>query len=86
MDLAAQEKWETFTQYKNAMFERTHTDYSPWIIVRGETREHARIQAMKHILSLVDYKDKSPKLVAPDSTYIFPWKREIETKNTPSKR
>ncbi len=74
VDLVAQEKWESFTHYKNEMFRLTHRAENPWVIVRGESREHARIQAMKYILALVDYDDKSKELTKADSQFVFPWK------------
>lgn len=73
VDLAAQEKWEDFTAYKNAMFERTHTAHSPWLIVRGDSREESRIQAILHVLSLVNYEDKSAELMPPDASMLFEW-------------
>lgn len=74
VDLAAQEKWEAFTHYKNEMFNRTHSEENQWLIVRGESREHARIQAMKYLLSLMEYTDKSKDLSPIDPQYLFPWK------------
>ena len=71
VDLAAQEKWEDFTHYKSAMFEKTHTQLSPWVIVRGHTREESRIQAMRYLLNRLEYEGKSPKLTAPDPEQIL---------------
>ncbi|WP_235297377.1 polyphosphate kinase 2 [Portibacter marinus] len=67
VDLAAQDKWEEFTRYKEAMFERTSSVKSPWIIIKGETREYMRIQAMRYILSLYDYAEKSSDVRPPES-------------------
>jgi len=61
VDLAAQEKWEDFTFYKNQMFEKTSTKENPWLIIKGKEREVRRIQAIRYILSLIDYKDKSTR-------------------------
>jgi polyphosphate kinase 2 len=66
VDLAAQEKWEEFTKYKEAMFHHSHSNLSPWVIVSGAEREYMRIQAMRYILSLFDYEGKSPDVVKPD--------------------
>lgn len=70
VDLAAQDKWEDFTSYKNAMCENTSSEKSPWIIVKGDEREYMRIEAMKYILSLFDYTDKSDLVLAPNSEAI----------------
>lgn len=73
VDLAAQEKWTEFTRYKTAMFDRTHTHYAPWVTIHGKTREESRIQAMRYVLSLMDYHDKSPSLKAPDRDQLKLW-------------
>ncbi len=70
VDLLAQEKWEAFTEYKERMFEQTHTAHSPWLIVRGDDREDSRIQAMRHVISLIDYPDKSADLLPVDRKKI----------------
>ncbi|GLR16951.1 polyphosphate kinase 2 [Portibacter lacus] len=74
VDLAAQDKWSDFTKYKLAMFERTNTDKSPWVIVKGEEREYMRIQAMRYILSLYDYADKSLEVKLPDDGAVEVYK------------
>lgn len=75
VDLAAQEKWEEFTHYKNRMFEHTSTDDNPWLIVRCAEREDSRIQTMRYILSLIDYEDKSGDLKEPESEKISKWQK-----------
>jgi polyphosphate kinase 2 len=71
VDMVAQEKWEDFTKYKKAMFNRTHTEISPWVIVRSTERERSRIEAMKYVLSLIDYDGKSPDLELPKEDELF---------------
>ena len=66
VDLAAQEKWEDFTNYKNVMFEKTSTEYSPWIRIKGMERENMRIQSMRYVLSFFDYKGKTLEVQKPD--------------------
>lgn len=70
VDLAAQDKWEDFTKYKNAMCNSTSTEKSPWVIVKGHEREYMRIEAMKYILSLFDYTDKSELVKLPNAEAI----------------
>lgn len=73
VDLAAQDKWEEFTRYKMSMFRNSHCERCPWMIVRGENRELMRIQAMRYILSLVNYKDKSVDVNLPDPQFVVPF-------------
>lgn len=70
VDLAAQDKWSEFTKYKEAMIDKTSSDKSPWVIVKGAEREYMRIEAMKYILSLFDYTDKSNLVQSPNSVAI----------------
>lgn len=74
VDLAAQEKWDEFTAYKSKMFDRTHTNYAPWVVIRGRTREESRIQAMRYLLSTIDYENRSSELLAPDGEQLSLWK------------
>lgn len=78
VDLAAQEKWAAFTEYKNRMFAHTHTAHCPWMIVKGEDREHGRIQAMRYILSLIDYENKSADLLPFEVDHLFAWDSTYE--------
>ena len=63
-DLEAQTHWHEFTRYKEAMFERTDTDYSPWIIIKGNDKQRARVESMRYVLSQLDYKGKDKKNVS----------------------
>lgn len=74
VDLAAQEKWLEFTHFKNEMFRHTHTEISPWMIVRGTEREDTRVQAMRYVLNLLDYPDRSTKILSHDPSKVFSWK------------
>ncbi|MCS6834254.1 MAG: polyphosphate kinase 2, partial [Flammeovirgaceae bacterium] len=58
IDMLAQQKWHEFTRYKELMFEATHTDYSPWVIIDGNDKEVARLESIKYVLSSMDYAKK----------------------------
>lgn len=72
VDLEAQQRWESFTRYKEAMFERTSTPASPWLVVRGNRKKSARLESIRHVLCQVDYPDRGqPGLrLEPDSEVI----------------
>ena len=71
VDLLAQEKWDEFTRYKNLMFERTSMPFSPWVIIKGNIREVARIAAMRYVLHNIDYEEKSVELAAPPQDVLW---------------
>ena len=58
LDQRAQELWDQYTKYKEVMFSRTHTSYSPWIIVKANNKRRARLESIRHLLSMIDYKGK----------------------------
>ena len=72
LDGQAQELWDDYTQYKEVMFSRTHTSFSPWIIVKANNKRRARLESMRYVLSLIDYagKDKARVSLFPDPNII----------------
>lgn len=64
VDLKAQQMWDEFTDYKNKMFLSTHSEKSPWVIVKGNHKPTARIEAMRYLLSRMDYPDKEKAKVS----------------------
>ena len=60
VDLKGQELWNTYTHYKEEMFSKTHTTFSPWIIVKTNNKKQARLESMRYVLSQFNYKEKGP--------------------------
>ena len=58
VDDKAQEHWDVYTKYKEEMFSKTHTAYSPWIIVKANNKKLARVESMRYLLSALDYEGK----------------------------
>ena len=56
VDVQAQSKWEDFTKFKNAMFEKTSTQKSPWVVIKGNDRELARKEAIRYVVHNVSYE------------------------------
>ncbi|MCT4623078.1 MAG: polyphosphate kinase 2 [Schleiferiaceae bacterium] len=57
VDLAAQDLWETYTKYKKKMFEVSHTDKNPWVIIEANKKTKARVEAIKYLLKTIPYKN-----------------------------
>lgn len=58
VDDQAQEHWDLYTKYKEEMFSKTHTSYSPWIIVKANDKKKARLESMRYALSALDFEGK----------------------------
>ena len=64
VDMKAQELWDEITRYKEEMFSRTHTSYSPWIIVNSNNKKLARLESIRYVLSQVPYEGKEDAKVS----------------------
>ncbi len=62
-DLESRRLWEDYTRAKETMFERTHTQESPWWIVNASNKRKARLNCMAHLLAQIDYEDVPQKIV-----------------------
>lgn len=72
LDNKAQELWDGYTRYKEVMFSRTHTSFSPWIIVKANNKRKARLESIRYALSLLGYegKDRASVSLFPDPNVI----------------
>ncbi|MEM6524570.1 MAG: polyphosphate kinase 2 [Bacteroidota bacterium] len=79
VDQKGQELWDKYTYYKEQMFSRTHTSYSPWIIVKTNIKKEARLESIRHLLSSFEYegKDEAATRVLPDPNVIMRFHRSI---------
>jgi hypothetical protein len=59
-------------EYKETVFSRTHTSYSPWIIVKANDKKAARLESIRYVLSLIDYEGKDATRVSlyPDPNIV----------------
>ena len=79
VDEKAQELWDSYTRYKEEMFSKTHTTFSPWIIVKANDKQAARLESLRHVLNLLSYKGKDEAQVrlTPDPNVITRFHRKM---------
>ncbi len=71
IDLAAIDKWDAYTEAKEDMLKATHTDATPWLIVRANDKRRTRLNAIRHVLNAMDYAEKDAEVVrTPDPEII----------------
>jgi polyphosphate kinase len=71
MDMDSVNKWDAYTEAKEAMFGATDTDIAPWIVGKSNDKKRARINAMRHLLAKSDYDDKDHEVVGePDPLIV----------------
>jgi polyphosphate kinase len=71
IDMASLDKWDEYTEAKEAMFFYTDTADAPWTIVKSNDKKRARLNAMRHFLSTLDYPGKDPEVaLSPDPLIV----------------
>lgn len=80
VDMKGQEYWDRYTYYKEQMFAKTHTNFSPWVIVKTNSKRTARLESMRYILSRFDYKGKeqAQTVLLPDPNVVLRYYRHIQ--------
>jgi polyphosphate kinase 2 len=61
MDLESRSKWEEYSKAKDEMFSHTDIKQAPWYVVNADDKERARLNVIHHLLSIIQYKDLTPK-------------------------
>jgi polyphosphate kinase 2 len=78
-DIDSLDHWDDYTAAKETMFVRTSTVWAPWTVVRSNDKRRGRLNAMRHVLSLVDYPHKDASVaVAPDPLIVGPASELVE--------
>jgi polyphosphate kinase len=71
IDRASLDKWDDYTEAKEAMFFYTDTADAPWTIVKSDDKKRARLNAMQHFLDLIPYDEKDRSIVTgPDPLIV----------------
>jgi polyphosphate kinase 2 len=56
MDLPSRSKWFEYSRARDQMLKATDTRYAPWHILRSDDKQRARLNCIRHLLSLIPYK------------------------------
>lgn len=71
IDIKALSKWDDYTQARNKMMAATHSAHSPWTIIRSNDKRRARLNAIRHLLTSLDYPDKDTSRIGKIDTDIL---------------
>ncbi len=61
MDLESRARWINYSKAKDEMFNYTDTKICPWYVVNADDKKKARLNTIKHLLSLIKYEDLTPE-------------------------
>ena len=77
MDLQSRSRFIDYSRAKDEMFVHTDTDVAPWYVVEADSKRHARLNCIAHLLSQIPYEvSRPPNLTLPerqsDGGYVRP--------------
>ena len=61
MDLESRKHWADYSRAKDEMFAITDTKQAPWYVVNAEDKKAARLNVIRHLLSMIPYNDLTPE-------------------------
>ena len=71
IDAEATKRWKDYSRARNAMFARTHTVLSPWIVVRADDKRQARLNLIRDLLARLGYPGADEALLTPNPNIVF---------------
>ncbi len=80
VDMQGQRLWDKYTYYKELMFAKTHTTFSPWVVVKTNNKREARLESIRYVLSKFNYADNREAITSllPDPNIVERYYRHIK--------
>ena len=77
MDMQSRARWVEYSKAKDEMFAHTDIKQAPWYVVNADNKMCARLNCIRHLLSLIPFEDLTPEpIVLPprqaDQGYVRP--------------
>ncbi|MDH3579459.1 MAG: polyphosphate kinase 2 [Hyphomicrobiales bacterium] len=77
MDLESRRCWVEYSKAKDVMFAHTDIKQAPWYVVEADVKKRARLNCIRHFLSLIPYDDLTPEPIelpprTDSSSYVRP--------------
>jgi polyphosphate kinase 2 len=63
MDLNSRARWVEYSRAKDEMFAHTDIKQAPWYVVNADNKMCARLNCIRHLLSLIPFEDLTPEQI-----------------------
>ncbi len=73
LDAEAQKRWDAYGAARDEMLTATHKLLTPWVCIRGDKKEPARLNIMRHLVKTLAPPDIAKTVDAPDPKILFPF-------------
>ena len=72
LDRKAQKLWDPYSRARDAMLARTHSVFAPWVVVRADDKQAARLAVIRDILARCGCKPRDGEaLPAPSIAFVY---------------
>ena len=71
LDEAAQSRFDAYSEARDSMLRRTHSETAPWACVRADDKKPARLNILRHLVRSLAPKDIADEVEAPDPGVLF---------------
>ena len=62
VDVDSLDKWDDYTNAREAMFFNTDTADAPWTVIKSDDKKRARLACIRHFLYTLDYTNKDTSI------------------------
>ena len=73
LDAEAQKRWDAYGAARDEMLTATNSPVAPWVCVRGDKKEPARLNIMRHLVKVLAPADIAKTADTPEATVLFPF-------------
>ncbi|HBM58296.1 polyphosphate kinase 2 [Salipiger marinus] len=63
IDVEGLKKWDAYSAAIQETLSRSHTPEAPWTVIRSDDKKRARLAAIRHVLSHLDYDNKDARAI-----------------------
>ena len=73
LDAEAEKRWDAYGAARDEMLTATHKPLTPWVCIRGDKKEPARLNIMRHLVKTLAPPEIAKTVDAPDPKVLFPF-------------
>lgn len=70
IDVEGLKRWDQYSTAIAETLDRSHTKVAPWTVIRSDDKRRARLMAVRHVLSSLDYDRKNTKAIGKVDTLV----------------
>ena len=79
VDMKAPKLWKAYSQARDEMFSRTHSEVAPWTVVHANDKHAARLNVIRDLLWRIEYHGRDERLLIVDPDIVFPYSEAART-------